>query len=196
VRRVVLGVLFLLIVGSYGGSAVAQSATGRLLVAQPSLTDTNFSKTVVLVLRHDATGAFGLIVNRFVEDVAPRDVLALFDEEVPVSDQTVAVHIGGPVQPATTLALHSPDFQTDRTDRVGDFMAVSPTADTLIATADGTGPRTLRIFFGYAGWAPGQLDQEIESGSWALVDATADLVFAEDAAGVWAAARGRIRVEL
>lgn len=195
-RHVVPGALLLLIVSLLGGAAAAQSAAGRLLVAQPALTDTNFSKTVVLILRHDSTGAFGLIVNRFVEDVAPRDVLALFEEEVPFSDQTVAVYIGGPVQPATTLALHSPEFQTDRTDRVGDFMAVSPTVDTLLATAGGTGPRKLRIFFGYSGWAPGQLDQEIDSGSWALIDAAPDLVFADDATGVWAAARGRIRVEL
>lgn len=196
VPRIFAGVLLLFVIGLAGGASAADSAVGRLLVVRPSLSDPNFSKAVVLVIRHDANGAFGLIVNRFVEHVASKEILALFGETAPEGGELVAVHIGGPVQPATTLALHSPEFETDRTDLVSDAFAVLSTVDTLVARMSGAGPAALRILFGYAGWAPRQLDQEIEGGSWALVDATLDRVFADDATSVWAAARTRIRVDL
>jgi putative transcriptional regulator len=197
VRSLHFGALLALIVGITAGQlAAAESTVGRLLVAQPSLEDPNFSESVVLIIRHGEGGAFGLIINRFVELRAPQEILALFSEEAPESDVLVAVHIGGPVQPATTLVLHSAEFQMDRTDRVGDLFAVSPTVDTLIATVRGKGPAKMRIFFGYAGWGPGQLEQEIDSGSWALIDADRDLVFSDDPSSVWRAARARIRVDL
>lgn len=196
-RLFFLAALLASIVGVTGGPvAAAETTVGRLLVAQPSLEDPNFSESVVLIIRQSDGGAFGLIINRFVEFRAPQEILSLFSEEAPESDVLVAVHIGGPVQPATTLVLHSAEFQMDRTDRVGDLFAVSPTADTMIATLRGKGPAKMRIFFGYAGWAPGQLEQEIDSGSWALIDADRDLVFSDDPANVWRAARARIRVDL
>lgn len=196
-RSVLLGALLALIVGVTGGpDAAAETMVGRLLVAQPSLEDPNFSESVVLIIRHGDGGAFGLIINQFVEFRAPQEILALFSEDTPESDVSVAVHIGGPVQPATTLVLHSAEFQMDRTDRVGTLFAVSPTVDTLIATVRGKGPAEMRIFFGYAGWGPGQLEQEIDSGSWAVIDADRDLVFSDDAASVWRAAKARIRVDL
>lgn len=196
-RPFLFAAIFALIVGVTGGPVVAaESMVGRLLVAQPSLEDPNFSESVVLIIRHGDGGAFGLIINRFVEFRAPQEILALFSEEAPESDVSVAVHIGGSVQPATTLVLHSAEFQMDRTDRVDTLFAVSPTVDTLIATVRGKGPTEMRIFFGYAGWGPGQLEQEIDAGSWALIDADRDLVFADDPSSVWRAARARIRVDL
>jgi len=197
VRRLLLVVLAALVVCVTGGPLhAAESVAGRLLVAQPSLVDANFSKSVVLILRHDANGAFGLIVNRFVDRRSPQGLLALFGEDAPDSAALVAVHLGGPIQPQSTLVLHSTDFVVESTERVGDTYAVSPTVDTMIAIARGKGPAALRVLFGYAGWAPGQLDREIDSGSWAVLDADEDLVFADDAAAVWSVARGRIRLDL
>jgi putative transcriptional regulator len=160
VRRYPFAALLALIFGVTGRHEVgaADSAAGRLLVAHPSLEDSNFAKTVVLILRHGENGAFGLIINRFVDLRAPGEILALFSEEAPESDARVAVHIGGPVELDSTLVLHSPDYLMDRTDRLGDQFAVSPTVDTMIATVRGKGPAEMRIIFGYAGWGPGQLE--------------------------------------
>jgi putative transcriptional regulator len=197
VRLFLFGTLLALIFGVTGENvAAAESAAGQFLVAEPSLEDPNFEKSVVLIIRHGDGGAFGLIINRFVELTSPKEILALFNEEAPYSDALVAVHIGGPVQPASTLVLHSAEFQMERTYRAGDLFAVSPTVDTMIATARGKGPLKMRMFFGYAGWAPGQLEREIDSGSWVLIDADRDLVFSDDPLSVWRTAQARIRVDL
>lgn len=196
-RLFLFGALLALIVCVTGENpAAAESAVGRFIVAEPSLEDPNFSKSVVLIIRHGNGGAFGLIINRFVELTPLKEILTLFNEEVPESDALVAVHIGGPVQPASTLVLHSAEFQMERTDGAGDLFGVSPTVDTMIATVRGKGPLKMRVFFGYAGWAPGQLEREIDSGSWALIDADRDLVFSDDPSSVWRTAQARIRVDL
>jgi putative transcriptional regulator len=196
-RFFLFGALLALIVGITGkNGAAAESAVGRFLVAEPSLEDPNFSKSVVLIIRHGDGGAFGLIINRFVKLTSPKEILALFNEEAPESNALVAVHIGGPVQPASTLVHHSAEFKVERTAGAGDLFAVSPTVDTMIATVRGKGPLKMQMFFGYAGWAPGQLEQEIDSWSWVLIDADRDLVFSEEPSSVWRAAQARIRVDL
>jgi putative transcriptional regulator len=197
VRLFIFSTLLALIVGVTGENvAAAEPAVGRLLVAEPSLQDPNFSKSVVLIIRHGNGGAFGLIINRFVKLTSPKEILALFNAEAPESDALVSVHIGGPVQPASTLVLHSAEFQLERTAGAGNLFAVSPTVDTMIATVRGKGPLKMRIFFGYTGWAPGQLEREIDSGSWVLIDADRDLVFSDDLSSVWRTAQARIRVDL
>ncbi|MDA0367540.1 MAG: YqgE/AlgH family protein [Proteobacteria bacterium] len=186
-----------LVLGGTGrGAFAADNIAGRLLVAQPSLIDPNFSKTVILIIRHDGDGAFGLVINRFAEQRSVTDVLSLFNEDIEAPDAQVAVHLGGPVQTASTLALHSMDFATDRTEVVDGKFAVSPTVDALKARAAGHGPAEMRIFFGYAGWAAGQLENEIAVNAWTHVAADADLVFAPDPSQVWALARMRIQIDL
>jgi len=186
-----------LCVGWSAPTAAEESLTGRLLVAQPSLTDPNFSQSVVFIVRHDdKDGAFGLIVNRFVGTRTAAEILELFGESVGASEAAIAVHAGGPVQRANSLVLHSGDYAMARTERVDDRYGVSPTVDAVIAHAEGRGPSRLLVFFGYAGWAPGQLDAELATDAWAVVDADDDLVFASDPAKTWDLARSRIAVDL
>ncbi len=174
----------------------ADSVAGRLLVARASLDDPNFSRTVVLVVRHDADGAFGLVLNRFAENRGIAEILALFGLTPEGDAGEVPVHFGGPVGQSNSLALHGTDFETDRTEAVDSGYGVSPTVDTLRALAEGQGPAKVVVFFGYAGWSPGQLEAELAADAWAIVDADEDLVLSDDAGTVWLKALARVRVDL
>ena len=149
-----------------------------------------------MIIRHDDDGASGLVINRFTKLPSPREVLALFNKGVPEGEVWVAVHIGGPVQPASTMVLHSAEFQVGQTGGESDLFGGSPTVDTVIAIASGKESLKTLIFSGGSGWGPGQLEQEIDSGSWVLTDADRDLVISDDPSSFWQTAQARIRVDL
>lgn len=155
-----------------------ESLRGQLLIAGPALLDPNFWRTVVLVGEHSEEGALGVVLNRSsetpVEEALPE--LTLLGEDLG------AVHVGGPVQPSAVVVL-------------ADF--VDPTAaETLVLDSVGFLPsevepdalgelRRARVYAGYAGWGPGQLDDELEDGSWIVEPARAEDVFTDDPEGLW-----------
>ena len=177
-------------------ASAAEFLTGKLLVAQPALDDPNFARSVVLIVRHDDEGAFGLIINRFAEERTVADLLELFGQQAEGGSKSVPVFFGGPVGKSTSLALHDDGFSTSRTEKFGDRFAVSPTVDALRAFGGGMGPARLMIFFGYAGWYPGQLEAELKTEAWAVVDAAFALVFDPESERIWERARSRIRLDL
>lgn len=147
------------------------SLTGCLLVASPTLFDPNFTASVVLVIHHGEPGAVGVVLNR------PTDLSA--DRLPPGWRVSDPVHSGGPVEPEIAIALAESDQPHDAWEQVGMGMWL----------ADLDGPpvpvRRLRIFAGYAGWGPGQLEDEISRGDWVVADATTDDVFTPDPGGLW-----------
>lgn len=195
-RRLSVLALCVVILVAASPAHSAESLAGKLLVAEPDLLDPNFSKTVVLIIRHDENGALGLVLNRRAEERSLSDLLALFGESKVPNDSSVALHFGGPVALTSSLALHDGDFSTTRTDPVGDDIAVSPTVDALKGVASGNGPIRVRVYFGYAGWSPGQLEGELAAGAWAVIGIDLDLVFADAPKEVWSRARTRIRLDL
>lgn len=154
------------------------SVRGRLLIAAPSLFD-YFRRTVVLVLEHTPDGAMGVVLGREtetrVEDVVPE--LA----ELPGADQMV--YLGGPVSPESVVALG--DF--DEPEEAGLLVVGS------LGTLDPEGPnqslRRVRVFAGYAGWAPGQLEDELEQDAWIVQEANPNDPFRDS--DVWSEALGR-----
>jgi putative transcriptional regulator len=153
--------------GRIGGMAV-ESLTGRLLVATPALKDPNFERTVVMIVAHEAGGSIGVVLNRATE-VPVADVLDGWDA---LADDPSVVFEGGPVQPEAAICI-----ARSRTDsgRIAGFNRVSGAVGTLDLSQD---PETLlgkitavRVFAGYAGWGEGQLEAEIETGSWFVFDA-------------------------
>lgn len=147
-----------------------ETLAGRLLVASPLLGDPNFHRTVVLVLEHGEEGAVGVILNRPsaspIRSVLPDWVSAAVDPTV--------VFVGGPVEPEIGIALsgaHGAD-----TALTGVWLAD-------LASEPTTAP--VRIFSGYAGWDAGQLESELEEGSWMVVDADRGDVFNPDPDGLW-----------
>ena len=196
-RAVMVRVAPGLMVAALALPAAAQGSdpiAGRFLVAEPELGGSPFGETVILMLEHDDTGSVGIVVNRPVEELALSDLI----DDVPaaIADERVALHSGGPVEERRLIALHGEDFEGAQTERVADAIATSPVPALLEALAEGGGPETYRLYAGYAGWGPGQLESEFDRDSWHIIPADARLVFDESAEGVWGEAMLRRRVDL
>ncbi len=184
-----------------GGSAVRaeQSLTGQFLVATEELGDPRFARTVIYVVRHDATGALGLVVNRPLREIP----LASLLQQLQMNDQGVTgdirVHYGGPVEPGIAFLLHTREYATAGTRPVAGDIALTQLGGKPIALEDiahGRGPRRYLFVLGYAGWAPGQLESEIDAGAWITVPADEALLFDDDYARKWERAMARRRLTI
>ena len=168
---------------------------GQLLVATEELRDPRFFHAVIYLLRHDATGTIGLVVNHPVADVPWADLLRSIGVNRPGPAGQVRVYSGGPVDPARGFVLHSADY-TGTDTQVVKGIAFSVQPGILTAIADGRGPRRWLFVLGYAGWAPGQLEAEIQRGDWITVVPDQSLLFDEPAARKWERATARRQIEL
>ena len=150
--------------------------TSHFLIAMPAMSDPNFSRTLTFVCEHNERGALGIVVNRPIEVT----LAALFKQvEIPLEDSPLAaqpVFFGGPVQFDHGFVLHHPVGAWKSTLPVGDI-GLTTSRDILEAMASGAGPRQQLVALGYAGWAPGQLEDEILRNGWLTVPADLSLIF-------------------
>ena len=150
--------------------------TSHFLIAMPAMSDPNFSRTLTFVCEHNERGALGIVVNRPIEVT----LAALFKQvEIPLEDSPLAgqrVFFGGPVQFDHGFVLHRPVGAWKSTLPVGDI-GLTTSRDILEAMAGGSGPAQQLVALGYAGWAPGQLEDEIGRNGWLTVPADLDLIF-------------------
>ncbi len=154
------------------------SLKGHLLVAAPTLMDPNFRRSVVLIGEHGDEGALGVILNR-ASDSTVDDALP---ELATLVDGDTTVHVGGPVQPSAIVVLAEFD-EPDRAEALvlGDIGFLPSEIDP-----DALGElRRARVFAGYAGWGPGQLDDELGEGSWIVEPAEPEDVFTADPDDLW-----------
>jgi putative transcriptional regulator len=157
---------------------VPESLRGQLLIAAPSLYD-YFRRTVVLVLEHSAEGAMGVVLNRESETRVAEAVPLL----AALAEPEELVRIGGPVAPQAVVALGDfDDIQEAGTQVVGSLGTLDPDAENQSL-------RRVRVYAGYAGWAPGQLDGELEQEAWLIMPARPDDPF-EDG-DIWSEALRR-----
>ena len=158
-----------------GGLAPAraeeQSLTGRLLVASPKMGDPRFVETVIYMVRHDATGAMGLVVNRPIGVGPVSKLLEEFGEEAGGAEVEIRLHYGGPVEGRMGFVLHSADYVGEGTIVVDGEVALSASLDVLKAIAAGKGPERRLFAIGYAGWGAGQLESELAAQAWYVVPA-------------------------
>ncbi len=176
-----------------------QSLAGQFLVATDTLRDPRFARTVIYMVRHDATGAMGLVVNRPVRDMPLAPLLRKFGLDERGITGSVRAHYGGPVEIGQGFILHTAEYATQGTERVAGDIAMTPAPGVLTALSDiarGAGPRKSLFAVGYAGWAPGQLEGEIEQGTWITVPADEALLFDEDSARKWDRAMARRRITI
>lgn len=155
---------------------------GKFLVANEDLTDPNFSKTVVLLIHYDFHGAMGLVINR------PTDVKlsTLFPEIKGLRERPDTVYIGGPVARDQILMLMRSRDQLEGARPVFDDISVSASRTALRQMIDIADPeKRFRIYSGHAGWAPGQLDQELSRGGWHVLPADAEIVFDKAPSEIW-----------
>ncbi|MEM7774606.1 MAG: YqgE/AlgH family protein [Pseudomonadota bacterium] len=163
---------------------------GKFLIAMPSMPDERFSRTVIFMCAHSDTGAMGLVINRVAEDLSLGGLLAqlnLLDGED--GEHTLAtddldqqpIHLGGPVETKRGFVLHSNDYFSDGASvEVARGICLTATVEILRAFANGTGPRNALLALGYAGWAGGQIEREIQANSWLHADAPSQIIFETD----------------
>lgn|SRR4051812_22392871 len=161
---------------------------GRLLIAMPVMDDERFARSVIYVCAHSSEGAMGIIVNRAAGSIDFPELLAqleIIDSaegiQLPESAESMKVLKGGPVETGRGFVLHSSDFFIeDATLPIDDGICLTATVDILRAIANGGGPKHAILALGYAGWAPGQLEDEIQGNGWLHCDADEDLIFGRD----------------
>ena len=200
-RHHALAVLLLLLwhgtaAGPPAMAAEGGSRAGKLLVADPDLGDPNFSHTVVLVLQDDAAGSLGLVLNRPLGKAPAKELLAKLGLKLEGPDRQLLIFQGGPVQPEMGFVLHDSSYKRPDTVTVGPGIAVTADSAVLKDIAEGKGPREALPLLGYAGWGPGQLDSEINEGTWAIIDADPKLIFATPPDRQWQEAWRRRGIEL
>lgn len=149
------------------------SLSGKLLVAAPALADPNFARSVVLMVHHEDEGAFGLILNRTGRRRLGEVWEDAIEEPCPAD---LPLSIGGPVAGPIVAVHGNPDLSELEILPGVHFAAQKDLVASLVAA----GSRPLRVFAGYAGWAGGQLEAELEEGSWLVTDARSDLVFGDE----------------
>lgn len=157
--------------------AAFSSLANQILVAMPGMADPNFGGAVVFLAEHTAKGALGLIVNR-PTDITMRTLFERIDLHLGIESLAESpVLYGGPVQTDRGFVLHQPIGQWNSTVTVGDDMGLTSSKDVLESVAQGEGPVRLLITLGYAGWGPGQLEQEIAQNAWLTLPPAAELLF-------------------
>jgi len=167
------------------------SVVAQVLIASPSMSDPRFSGTVILMVRHSKDGAFGININRPLGEHSLAQLLALLGESGGSADDKVRIFAGGPVQPGVCLVVHSTDYNRSSTVAVKEVASVTPCREVLGDMARKGGPQKALVAFGYAGWAPGQLEGELARNDWLTVAADPDLVFDVRREEVWTQAMER-----
>ncbi|MDA5095464.1 YqgE/AlgH family protein [Aliiroseovarius sp. KMU-50] len=174
----------------------AMDLSGKLLIAMPGIGDSRFDKSVIFVCAHSEEGAMGIIVNKPSDDVKLDDLLEHLDIEG--TDLTLGqmVYFGGPVEGGRGFILHSEDYVgNDTTLHVDDVFSMTATRDILEDIAQGVGPKQVLAALGYAGWAAGQLEGELQQNAWLTVDADRAIVFSPDHNSKWSAALAKLGVD-
>ena len=170
--------------------------TNQLLIAMPGMADPNFSATVTLVCEHNDEGALGIVINRPLT----LKLGGLFEQlEVDDADAAAAedpVLLGGPVGQERGFVLHPSTHSYENSLAVSSAINLTLSRDILDAMATGEGPPKSLVALGYAGWEPGQLEEEMLANSWLNVTATPDIVFDMPFAERWNAAATSLGVDI
>jgi len=151
--------------------------THHFLIAMPSMADPYFAKTLTYICEHNDQGALGLVVNRPID----MTLQALFERlSLSITDTAMSeapIYFGGPVQTDRGFVLHEPAGNWQATLRVREAIGLTTSKDILEAVGRGEGPKRMLVTLGYAGWSPGQLEQELSQNAWLTVEARDAILF-------------------
>lgn len=176
---------------------------GQLLIAMPSMADKRFARAVVYICAHSDDGAMGIVINKLAADVSFRDLLVQLDivgaSQAPTLSggvDAIRVHRGGPVEMGRGFVLHSADFFLENaTLPIAEGVCLTATLEILRAIAEGRGPGRALLALGYAGWAPGQLEFEIQANGWLHSNADGGIIFDDDVEAKYDRALAKIGIQ-
>lgn len=185
------------------GDVGAESLEGQLLIAMPTIGDQRFARSLIYLCAHSPDGAMGIIVNRRSKSLKFADLLVQLEVigeddaiRLPAGLEDVQVLRGGPVETGRGFVLHSPDYHaSSATLSIDERVSLTATVDILRAMAQGAGPRRAVLALGYAGWAGGQLEQEIQQNGWLTCAADESLVFDLDHASKYDRALRKLGID-
>lgn len=173
-----------------------QSLTNHFLIAMPGLADPNFSRTVTYICEHTNDGAMGLVINRLL-DISMAEIY----EQLEIDPDAGAnikgpVYQGGPVQHNRGFVLHEPLGQWESSMPVTETIGISTSRDIMQAMAHNKGPEHNLLALGYAGWGPGQLEQEMVDNAWLSGPADSQIIFDLPVEQRWHAAAELLGVDI
>jgi len=159
------------------------SLAGQLLVADPSMSDPYFERTVILIVQHNPSGSVGIVINKPIGETSIASLFEALNQKG--GDVAVRVFSGGPVHPEAGFVVHSSDYRRPETVAVNDRLSMTSSLDILRDIGAKKGPAKILVAFGYTGWGPDQLEREIKMHAWGIAEADPALVFDEDRDKVW-----------
>lgn len=170
--------------------------SGQLLIAMPGISDPRFERALILVCAHDEQHAMGLALNHPVEGLSVADLLERLDIADEVKAAPDLVLIGGPVERERGFVLHTDDYGSEHSIDVGPGLTLTATRDVLEAMAQASGhPRKAILALGYAGWGPGQLENEIKENVWLTCDPDEALIFGGEHERKWTRALAKLGID-
>jgi putative transcriptional regulator len=177
---------------------------GQMLIAMPAMMDERFVRSLIYICAHSSEGAMGIVVNHPAPNISFPDLLVKLNVvpqadriQLPTRAEGVKVMRGGPVETERGFVLHSADFVIENsTLPIAEGICLTATIDILKAIANGEGPASAILALGYAGWAPGQLESEIQGNGWLHCAADPELVFGPDIDGKYDKALKKIGIDL
>ena len=161
------------------------SLTGQLLIAAPTIGDPRFAHTVILMVKHDKDGALGITINRPVGEKSIASLLEGPGEDVSGIEGTLRIFAGGPVQPDLGFVVHSAEYRREDTISVDEHVAMTANRQILRDIGHHRGPVKTLFALGYAGWGPGQLENELARHDWFTAPEEPKLIFDDNPANLW-----------
>lgn len=185
------------------GAEETDTLEGQFLIAMPSMADSRFEHSVIYMCSHSDQGAMGLVVNQVARHLSLEELLIQLDIlnddcaiRLPDHVRGMNVHKGGPVEVERGFVLHSDDFTVNQsTLPIDNGICLTATLEILRALAQGDGPENAILALGYAGWAPGQLENEIQSNGWLTAPADPDILFDTEFSSKWHRALGSLGID-
>jgi putative transcriptional regulator len=169
---------------------------GKLLIALPGMSDPRFEKSVIFMCAHSVEGAMGIMINRAVAGLRFSELMEKLELDFGTEATDMDVLFGGPVETGRGFVLHSGDFESsDATLPVTEDVSLTATVEILRAMGQGQGPRQAIFALGYAGWGPGQIEDEIRANGWIHCDADAALLFDAALDSKWARALRKLGID-
>lgn len=182
--------------GSASKAPMTLDLTGHFLIATPAMADKRFFRTVIYMCSHSPEGAFGLMINRPQSSPTMAEVLLGLNLEVPVGASFPSLRAGGPVETGRGFVLHDGEARHNASQALPDGLILTASSDLLAEIARGQAPAHWLLALGYAGWSPGQLEEELAANAWLTCLADRKVLFDVDPGeSQWRAALGLMGID-